>query len=220
MGGSPNAAEREALLAKLAAEASPSVPLLSAANYHPRCGPSAWDDEARVCVLLFVPMSDAWSQTAKRALYTMRAVARSHAMPRGIQFAWVDATRQKPFASFVTGMWTAQRERVDYGSPEVEEPEMAALHGREAGSGATSGLRALRVAKLPVELSSLSEEQLVVWLEALREGATRGSRSGGWKAVTGSAPPLRGEFPPSLRARVYAWLWSWGCVSGHLWPTS
>ena len=103
---------REILIDSLRNAATPSVPALTAANYHELCGPAAtssgFDDSdgtaemARFCALLFVPLpSDGtWPAEAISALAELRAAA-SRGSSTHVRFGWVDAVRQEPFAHHV-----------------------------------------------------------------------------------------------------------------------
>ena len=96
--------QRRELLERIEASAASSAPLLTAANYHPTCGPSAWDESMRFCVLLMVgrPEGTPWSAEQKRLLNLFREVHADN--PRfSVRFAWVDAARQQPFADALLG---------------------------------------------------------------------------------------------------------------------
>ncbi len=80
VGANPDAAARAAVIDELRRAAAPSVPLLTPANYHQACAPLVWDDDARFCVILVVPIRQAgaaWPPPAVAALRTLRALARS-----------------------------------------------------------------------------------------------------------------------------------------------
>ena len=85
VGSYPDLGQREALLARIGTTATPSVPLLSAANYHTRCGPSAWDvtaAAARTAVCHQAPAATTLSATAPTAQpHSQRTHYRAH-LPR------------------------------------------------------------------------------------------------------------------------------------------
>lgn len=208
LGSNADSRQRDSLLAKLAASALPSVPLLSASNYFHRCGPSAWDEEPRFCVLLFVPLYEGhWSGAATAVYKTLQEASGHVDVPKGVRFAWVDTSRQTSFAAHV----------IKKGRPAGEneapsrELELVAVRGREAGGGTNGGLRQLRVAVLPsAELGHLDIERLVRWLVKLEGDSGSVSGSSTWRAVRGQAPPLRAEVAPRIAARLYVALVSWG----------
>ena len=87
-----------------------------------------------------------------------------------------------------------------------------------------SGTRAREPGSLAMRVSSpslrgqdaaASEEQLLAWVKNLHERlaesqAARSEPSSGWKKLKEASPPLVGDAPPGLLARLTVWFWSWG----------
>ena len=231
VGSNPDAATREALLARLAAAASPRVPQLSPRTYHATCGPhgGGWDEATRFCVLLFLPLDakveqQGWTAAAVSALTALREVATT-AEGAHVRFGWVDSSRQEPFARHVVGgAGGCQAAPGGAGTGrglsgpqppcaagEYFGPTIVALHGREGGGiGAAAGLRSLRVARLPSASGKLRPSELRSWLREVSDAA--GASSSVWRRIKTAAPPLRGEAAPTLGVRLSAWFFSWGWV--------
>ena len=183
------------------ASAASSAPLLTAANYHPTCGPSAWDESMRFCVLLMVgrPEGTPWSAEQKRLLNLFREVHADN--PRfSVRFAWVDAARQQPFADALLG-----RKKSATDEPRRVYSEVVALRAHDGAIHGLKGLRRLRHARLgPSEMASLSRATLMEWLLVLQEEPRK------WRDAPRDVPPLRAETAPGALAHITVWFFSWG----------
>ena len=193
--------QRRELLERIEASAASSAPLLTAANYHPTCGPSAWDESMRFCVLLMVgrPEGTPWSAEQKRLLNLFREVHADN--PRfSVRFAWVDAARQQPFADALLG-----RKKSATDEPRRVYSEVVALRAHDGAIHGLKGLRRLRHARLgPSETASLSRATLMEWLLVLQEEPRK------WRDAPRDVPPLRAETAPGALAHITVWFFSWG----------
>jgi len=191
--------QREEILSTIGKAATPSVPLLTAANLHTMCAPGPWDEESSFCVLLFVTSAASWSDDAVRLLQLLRTVSMSVAPY--VRFAWVDVKRQQAFSHHLAGLSLSAR---GHDTNRPAPPVLVALKG----NGASSGLRHLHTAQQPHPVQELTAESLTLWLSQLRDGKLR------WQKARGALPPLLAEKPPRLTTTMYVWFvhsggWMW-----------
>ena len=196
IGSSPDTRQRKALIAAIERSAVPSVPLLAASNLHTLCAPGAWDEDFAFCVLLLMPKLSAWDQEAKRAFTTLQALKTGGGGTGRARYAWVDAQRQRPFATFLreAAPAVARQQQPPLGVEEAKRPAIFALRGHEGGAG----LRRVRVARYGGALTEVTQQALRAWLESLQENRN-------WRAAKTPPPPLRASARPNWNVRFYAW---------------
>ena len=224
----PDSSAREQLLLALRSAAVPTVPLLTAANYHSRCGPVTGHetDDAKFCVLLFVPLSadGAWPPAATHALGALRVAARQ-LIHSSVQLSWVDARRQEPYARHVLGgagacdeppqpaAVRAEKHRAPskgvHANPcelEIIPLSMVAVQATCAGNGKRAAVRslALKVHKFPSEAEQQQQQEAALAAGTLQATDVKAwvdtvASSLGQPAKLGAWKRLREPAPP-LRA--------------------
>ena len=204
IGSSPDAKQRKALIEAIEQSAVPSVPLLSAANLHGRCAPGAWDEDFAFCVLLVLPKASGWDEPSKRAYATLQALKNDGGSLSRVRYAWVDAQRQQPFATFLANTASGRHEHQRQKQGEdAKRPTLYALRGQEGGKG----LRKARAARYAGPLEQVSQAVLRDWLEQLTVTPST------WHAAKTVPPPLRAETRPSLPVRFYGWVLNGGWLA-------
>ena len=189
VGTNSDGPQRAELLARIGAALTPSVPLLSAANYHSTCAAPSWD-ENRLCVLLLVRLGKQFPDEAIAAIEALREIRASSSTDlSAVRFAWVDADRQDAFVRHVLGSNQAE-----------EETLLIAL--RVAPRDHRMGLHRLEVARSPRGVAELVARRTALeeWLRNVHV----------WNTVRGTPPPLRMQREPSPGAKIRVWFFHSG----------
>jgi len=84
--------------------------------------------------------------------------------------------------------------------------------GKRSAGRSRYSVRVHRFGAVPGALGTLRTEELRAWVDELTSTAMVVGGAGDWQRLREPAPPLRADEPPSVRAHILVWFFSWGWI--------